>query len=92
MTSDEDRGRAIRDEGFFKTDAPNGYDVLKTFAKANRKNMTDAERLLWESWRFLHNGYKFRRQNPIGDYIADFACLSRKWVVEVDGSCYASPE
>jgi very-short-patch-repair endonuclease len=32
------------------------------------------------------NGLKFRRQQPIGDYIVDFVCFERKLIVEVDGS------
>ena len=63
---------------------------MKRFAKKLRKNMTDAERLLW---RHLRNrelgGYKFRRQRPIGPYIVDFVCLEKKLVVEVDGGQHA---
>jgi very-short-patch-repair endonuclease len=48
--------------------------------------MTKAE---WFVWSRLRNrqlgGYKFRRQVPIGPYFADFACLSARLVVEVDG-------
>ena len=44
-------------------------------------------------WHFLRNkqldGYKFRRQQPIGPYIADFACLSRKLLIELAGSQHA---
>jgi very-short-patch-repair endonuclease len=48
--------------------------------------MTDAERRLWYRLRaHRFDGYKFKRQVPIGGYIADFACLSRKLVIEVDG-------
>ena len=59
-------------------------------AKALRQNRTDAEGLLWH---FLRNrqldGYKFRRQQPIGPYIADFACLSEKLLIELDGGHHA---
>ncbi len=56
-------------------------------AKHLRKNMTDAETRLWHELRAKRfEGYKFKRQVPIGKYIADFACLTRKLVVEVDGS------
>jgi very-short-patch-repair endonuclease len=34
-------------------------------------------------------GLKFRRQHPIGPYFADFACLSRKLVIEIDGDRHA---
>ncbi len=55
-------------------------------ARALRQAQTDAEGLLWHYLRGKRlGGYKFRRQQPIGPYIVDFACLSRKLLVEVDG-------
>ncbi|MCC7481632.1 MAG: DUF559 domain-containing protein [Hyphomicrobiales bacterium] len=57
------------------------------FAKRLRKNMTDAETRLWHELRAKRfESYKFKRQVPIGKYIADFACLAHKSIVEVDGS------
>ena len=48
--------------------------------------MTDAEQALWRVLRRRQvEGFRFRRQHPIGPYIADFACLEAKLVVEVDG-------
>jgi very-short-patch-repair endonuclease len=48
--------------------------------------MTDAERKLWYRLRaHRFNGVSFRRQVPIGPYIADFACLQARLIVEVDG-------
>ena len=51
-----------------------------------RNNPTIAENKLWY---FLRNrqieNFKFRRQQPIGDYIVDFACLEKKIIVEIDG-------
>jgi very-short-patch-repair endonuclease len=49
--------------------------------------MTDAERFLWQRLRQrqLHD-HKFRRQMPIGSYIADFVCLEARLIVELDGS------
>jgi len=48
--------------------------------------MTDAEKKLWFSLRAHRlQGLGFRRQTPIGSYIADFACHERKLIVEVDG-------
>ncbi|MEQ1527421.1 MAG: endonuclease domain-containing protein [Gallionella sp.] len=56
-------------------------------ARTLRSNMTDVERLLWQSLRGKQiNGYRFRRQHPIGKYIADFACVEQRLVVELDGS------
>lgn len=51
-----------------------------------RKNPTEAERSLWKELRFRQiGGYKFRRQQPLGDYIVDFVCFEKRLVVEVDG-------
>jgi very-short-patch-repair endonuclease len=58
---------------------------LKHRARELRRNMTDAERLLWRGLRRRFLGAQFRRQVPIGHYIVDFACLRRKLVVEIDG-------
>lgn len=55
-------------------------------ARALRQSLTDAESLLWFRLRnrqFM--GLKFRRQRPIGNYIADFACLEIGLVIELDG-------
>ena len=49
--------------------------------------MTDAERRLWARLRLKRlDGHRFRRQVPIGPYIADFACLAARLIIEVDGS------
>ena len=56
------------------------------FAKKLRRNLTHAEVILWQSLRRdAMEGLRFRRQHPIRPYIADFACLPAKLVVEVDG-------
>jgi very-short-patch-repair endonuclease len=48
--------------------------------------MTDAERLLWLHLRDRRlQGYKFRRQFPLAGFVADFACLDAKLIVEADG-------
>jgi very-short-patch-repair endonuclease len=52
-------------------------------ARRLRKEMTLAERLLWAELRKLR--MNFRRQVPIGRYVADFACLSSRLIIEVDG-------
>jgi very-short-patch-repair endonuclease len=55
--------------------------------------MTEAEVVLWTFLRRRAlNGFKFRRQHPIGPYIADFACVSARLVVEVDGATHWMPE
>ena len=53
--------------------------------------MTVSETILWDALRHEIQGYKFRRQHAIGDYIADFVCLSEKLVIEVDGGYHEQP-
>ena len=55
-------------------------------ARTLRREMTDSERKLWSGLRGEQLGVKFRRQHPLGNYIADFACLGPKLIVELDGS------
>ena len=55
-------------------------------ARELRKTMTDAERLLWKRLRRRQvHGLYFRRQHPIGPFIADFACIHTRLVIELDG-------
>ena len=59
-------------------------------ARSLRENQTDAEGLLWHYLRHKQlDGHKFRRQQPIGPYIVDFACMPRKVIVELDGGQHA---
>jgi len=61
--------------------------ILKTPSQELRKNMTDAERLLWSRLRGKQLlGVQFYRQKPIGHYIVDFYAPAAKLVIEVDGS------
>jgi very-short-patch-repair endonuclease len=63
-------------------------------ARALRRDMTDAERKLWRVLRQRQvNGLKFRRQVPLGRYIADFVCYEVRLIVEIDGGQHenASP-
>jgi len=60
------------------------------FARDLRRNATDPENRLWKPLRSRHlAGFKFRRQRPIGRYIADFVCLERKLIIEIDGGQHA---
>ncbi len=54
--------------------------------------MTHSETILWNALRKEIQGLRFRRQHPIGDYIADFVCLPVKLVIEVDGGYHENPE
>ena len=59
-------------------------------ARALRKNLTDAEKKLWQKLNRRQIGtLKFRRQQPIGEFIVDFVCLERRLVVELDGGQHA---
>jgi very-short-patch-repair endonuclease len=58
----------------------------KIKARELRRNPTEAERKLWKHLRLRQiGGYKFRRQQPLGQYIVDFVCLEKKRIVELDG-------
>jgi cyclase len=60
-------------------------------AKHLRKNMTDAEKVLWIHLKAGISGLKFRRQHPIGIYVADFYCHSVRLIIEVDGEVQDDP-
>jgi very-short-patch-repair endonuclease len=58
-------------------------------ARELRKEMTPAEKLLWSRLRNKQlKGLKFRRQHPLGPFIADFYCAARRLVVEIDGDIH----
>ena len=60
---------------------------LLPFARRMRRTSTEAEARLWWNLRAARlRGFKFRRQQPLGDYIVDFVCFERRLIVEVDGS------
>lgn len=66
---------------------------LKYIARTLRKNMTDAERLLWSRIRRKQlKGYQFYRQKPIENYVVDFSCPTGKLIVELDGSQHYQEE
>lgn len=59
---------------------------LTQTAKELRKNSTDAERLLWSQLKAKQlEGLKFRRQEQIGRFIADFVCYEKGVIIEADG-------
>lgn len=67
---------------------------LSPLARNLRHEMTKAECCLWKYTlrAGMMNGYSFRRQRPIGSYIADFICLELKLVIEVDGGSHLFEE
>lgn len=61
-------------------------DKLQHIAKILRKRPTDTEKVMWRHLRSKQlEGLKFRRQEPIGKYVADFVCYEKRIIVEVDG-------
>lgn len=58
-------------------------------ARKLRRDMTDAERLLWQQLRKQQTGFKFRRQFPLGPYILDFVSLDVRLCLEIDGGQHA---
>ena len=79
------------------TDKPGMHQNASTrifqFAKDLRLKMTEPEALLWERLRKKQmKGYRFRRQHPISQYIADFYCHPLKLIIEVDGGYHDRKE
>ena len=65
-------------------------DKMIALGKVLRKRPTDAEQLLWKQLRLKQlEGLKFRRQQPIDNYIVDFVCFEKRIVIEVDGGQHA---
>jgi len=75
------RGEAGRGAEYAHT-----YPISRILSNARdlRKNLTDTEKLLWQLLRGEQLGVKFRKQHPVGNYIADFACLDPKLIIELD--------
>ncbi len=70
------------------------YDEAKTGtvqrARKLRRDSTEVEKKLWSALRRKLPVYKWRRQMPLGPYIADFACFAEKVIIEIDGGQHAS--
>ena len=77
----------------WETANPVLYGLLKDYAKKMRNQPTEAEALLWDvlSGKKL-DGYKFRRQHIIGNFITDFICLKTNLIIEIDGLIHQLPE
>lgn len=67
--------------------------TLQQYAKSMRQNLTKSEAIIWKYIKGckLH-GVKFRRQYIIEPYIADFAALEIKLIIEIDGATHSSDE
>ncbi|MFH1489794.1 MAG: DUF559 domain-containing protein [Pseudomonadota bacterium] len=65
-------------------------DHLTHRARELRRRSTEAEKMIWHRIRSKQlEGYKFRRQQPIGPYIVDFVCFEKKLIIELDGGQHA---
>lgn len=63
--------------------------TTRSRAKTLRRNLTDAERILWARIKGRQiNDWQFRKQHPVGPYIADFACVRARLIIEVDGATH----
>ncbi len=72
---------------------PTTYPLLKEYALNHRNKPTDAEAALWELVKSKKlEGFKFRRQHIIGNYITDLVCLDKRLVIEIDGLIHQLPE
>ncbi len=66
---------------------------ISHLARNLRKSSTESEKLLWKHLRLKQlEGLKFRRQQPIGNYIVDFVCFSKRIIIELDGGQHAIEE
>jgi len=64
--------------------------IVRQRARQLRRDQTDAEQALWARLRDRQLcGAKFRRQHPIGPFVADFCCPQGKLIVELDGGQHA---
>ena len=60
---------------------------LTILARNLRRSQSDAERILWSRLRRSQlNGVRFRRQQPVGNYIVDFISFEKRIIIEIDGS------
>src|SRR5262249_41609297 len=65
-------------------------EVPREYRRRLRRDQTTAELKLWFQLRDRRlSGAKFRRQHPIGPYIADFCCFEAKLIIELDGGQHA---
>ena len=63
------------------------------FGRHLRRSKTIPERKLWRELRIINElGYHFRQHVPIGKYVADFAELSSRLIIEIDGDNHAMPQ
>jgi len=75
----------------FTTDSIS-WNLLIDKAKEMRHELTKAEKTLWECLRDRKMGYKIRRQHIVNGFIADFICIEKNVIIEVDGGSHDTTE
>jgi very-short-patch-repair endonuclease len=89
MAQDKDRTGDIYME---KLESQEGDLFMRDRARSMRKEMTPAEKHLWQALRYDRcGGLRFRRQHRHGQYITDFYCATLGMVIEVDGEIHNLP-
>jgi very-short-patch-repair endonuclease len=77
--------------GVSSRDNMRGGPPIRDNARNLRRNLTDAEQMLWRELRRTSLGWRFRCQFPIPPYIVDFACIEARLIIEVDGGQHSYP-
>lgn len=85
------KGRVKEIHYKYQTARPSTYKLLKELQEENKKHTADAEKQLWQQLKTQKMGDKFLRQHIIDQFMVDFVCLSKKLIVEVDGSYHDHP-
>jgi very-short-patch-repair endonuclease len=82
---------STREKSLF-TPSPVPAPLLEA-ARSLRKNMTDAEQMIWQCLRRKQVcGFRFRRQHPIDRFVLDFYCCEAKLAIELDGGQHNEPD
>ena len=74
----------------FVTANPYTYKDIKPLRDALKKASTKAEIIMWKKLKNKQICFKIRRQHIIDNYIADFVCISKKVIIEIDGEIHLS--
>ncbi len=86
------KGRETDIRHKYMTARPSAYGLIKEFQKERKKHTTQAEAILWDQLKTKKLEVKFRRQHIIDEFIVDFACISKKLIIEIDGSYHEAPK
>ncbi|MGE5944928.1 MAG: DUF559 domain-containing protein [Flavobacteriales bacterium] len=90
QSSHWEEAKTIRQK--YMTARPSTYNLIKELQSENKKHSTQSEAILWECLRNKKLNHKFRRQHIIDEFIADFVCLEKNLIIEVDGGYHHTIE